>query len=180
MHGLVSILDETHFTKVTNLWDKLEEKYNLKGIRVTPIPHFSWQVAKDYNFTELEAVIEKVSQKISPFKIRTSGLGVFTGEFPVVYLAVVNDLNLIKIHSIICEGFNSIAIEPLIYYQPNLWVPHISLAYTDVNSENIGFLMKEISFIDFHWEISINNLAFIFEPDGEIGKVLYKSILSKK
>ena len=96
MHGLVSILDGFYFEEVKKIWDELEQKFNLKGIRITPFPHFSWQIAESYNFDFLEKKMELVTKNLKSFKVKTTGLGVFSGERPVLYIPVVKNEKLMK------------------------------------------------------------------------------------
>ena len=65
------------------------------------------------------------------------------------------------------------------YYSPTNWMPHISLAYQDVSRDNIGALMEKLSFRSFNWEMTIDNIALIYEPDGEIGALKFKHIFSE-
>ena len=174
MHGLVSLLEEEYYKKVVDIWEKLKESFNLEGILITPFPHFSWQVAEDYVFELLEQKMEEISQTIKPFVLDTAGLGIFTGEKPVIYIAINKNNQLIEIHKKIWDAFNEIASNSLEYYKSENWIPHISIAYEDVSKRNIGDVMRYLTFENFHWKIKIDNLAFIFEPTGEIGKLKYK------
>jgi 2'-5' RNA ligase len=174
MHGLVSLLDDVHYSIVVNLWKELEEKFELTGIKVTPFPHFSWQVAEDYNVDKIEDLMRETAKELKPFKIRTTGLGIFAGENPVLYITVSIDKTLLSFHEMIFNKFSVITKGALEYYNPGIWVPHISLAYTDLNQENIGDVISFLSFQDYHWEIDIDNIAFIYEPNGMIGDLRYR------
>jgi hypothetical protein len=61
MHGIVTLLDEINTINVQSLWQKLETECGLSGIKVTPIPHFSWQVAEDYELQSLEPFLRKIA-----------------------------------------------------------------------------------------------------------------------
>jgi len=41
MEGIVSLLDEEHTCLTEGLWAALEHEFGLRGISVTPFPHFS-------------------------------------------------------------------------------------------------------------------------------------------
>lgn len=64
MHGIVSLLNEDIYKQVKTIWHELENKCGLTGIKVTPYPHFSWQIAKDYNWSELETVLKEISANL--------------------------------------------------------------------------------------------------------------------
>lgn len=174
MHGLVSFLDASHYKIVEDIWSELETKFGLTGIKVTPFPHFSWQVAEDYEWDIMAEKMKEISEKTSPFIVRTAGLGIFSGESPIIFIAIIKDLNLIKHHEIIFDIIEPVAKGSVPYYHPNGWIPHISLAYFDITENNVGSVMKLLSFRNFHWEIEIDNIALIYEPTGSIGQLKHK------
>lgn len=169
MHGLVSLLPEPYYTRVETIWQELERRFGLTGIQVTPYPHFSWQIGEEYPTNLLEKAAQEISQTTPPLKITTGGLGIFTGEHPVIYISVVKTPALSAIHKQIWGRFTGVCngVSPL--YSPESWMPHISLAYEDVTPQNIGPAMQWLAFQDFHWQMTINNISFICEPSGAIG-----------
>ncbi len=174
MHGLVSLIEEEYYQRVEDIWGRLKKSFNLEGILIIPFPHFSWQVAEDYDFDLLEQKMEEISLTIKPFVLYTAGLGIFTGEKPVIFIAINKNNQLIEIHKKIWEMFNEIAFNSLEHYKSENWIPHISIAYEDVSKNNIGEVMRYLAFENFYWKMKIDNLAFIFEPTGEIGKLKYR------
>ena len=174
MHGFVSLLDNIHYSIVEDLWKELEEQFGLTGIKVTPYPHFSWQVAEEYNLDKIENLMQNLSKKLKPFKIKTTGLGIFAGENIILYITVTINRELLTYHEKIFNHFKGITHGIVQYYTPNNWVPHISLAYTDLTQDNIGEVVKYLSLKNYHWDIKINNIAFIYEPTGSIGELLYQ------
>jgi hypothetical protein len=49
MEATVSLLDEEHYRLTVSLWSELESQFGLRGIHVTPFPHFSYHVAQEYD-----------------------------------------------------------------------------------------------------------------------------------
>ena len=45
--GLVYFLDKSHYALVKEIWQELESDCGLKGINITPLPHFSWEIEID-------------------------------------------------------------------------------------------------------------------------------------
>ncbi len=180
MHGLVSLLDQTHYALVEEIWRELESDCGLKGIHVTPLPHFSWQIAEDYDWDTLEDTLQKIAVAAKPFTIRTAGLALFTGEKPVVYIPVVRTKELSAFHEMIWAQMAPISTNFSPYYAPSFWTPHISLAYGDVDLEKLHCLVDKLAFRTFEWEIEIDNLTLIFEPEGTIGQACYKFEFGKK
>lgn len=173
MHGLVSLLPQPFFQQVEALWQELETNYHLHGIHVTPLAHFSWQIAQDYDFERLETIIRDIAVRTPPFVVRTTGLGLFTGFRPVLFIPVVKDASLLKLHAEIWEQTQPASQGLSIFYNPERWMPHISLAYEDIDAQNIGPLMQALTFRTFNWEMTIDNIGLIYEPEGEIGRLKF-------
>jgi len=179
MHGLVSLLEKKYYTEVENLWNELEDRFGLRGIKVTPYPHFSWFVVEKFNSKMLEQKMQELSKKLKPFILKTAGIGIFTGESPVIYISIIKNEQLLTQHKMIYQELSG-AVDGIVpFYSPNLWVPHISIGYTDITKENIGEVMEYLSFKNFHWEMKINNYGFIYEPTGSIGQLRYKFSFKK-
>jgi len=88
MHGIVSLLPSPFYEKVEEIWKGLEKEAGITGVKVTPYPHFSWQIANNYNFVELEKVMKDIAYKSKPFMVYTAGLGIFTGKKPIIFIPV--------------------------------------------------------------------------------------------
>ena len=138
MNGIASLLDPSANSGVENIWQDLELKCGLHGIRITPFPHFTWQVTEGYELPRLENILQEISRNVQPFNIRTDGLGVFTGEKPVIYISIFKDELLMKLHSMLWEQTRGLATNPDQLYSPPQWIPHITLAYNDLTEENAG------------------------------------------
>ena len=74
MHGIVSLLDDQHYQLVEDLWAELKQEFAVEGVYITPYPHFSYQVATDYNVEELEDILHGFAAYHTPFQARTAGL----------------------------------------------------------------------------------------------------------
>lgn len=169
MHGVVSLLPSPHYDWVEALWDELEAKHGMKGIRITPFPHFSWQIGEAYDFSALKTCLESIAASQPPFKVRTTGLGQFTGEHPVLFIPVVKSPELVNFHQRVWQALLPITTGASPYYSPENWIPHISIGYEDLNTQNIGAVMQELAFRTFNWEFEVDNLSFIYEPSGFTG-----------
>lgn len=180
MAGLVSILDETHFALVEELWKNLKTDCGLQGIYVTPLPHFSWQVAESYQWDALEIILHEIASAAQTIQIKTNSLALFTAESPVVYIPVVRTKELSEIHELIWEKLTPISMNSNLYYGPSHWTPHITLAYRDVDMENLSCLMEKLAFHPIYWEIEIDNLTLIDDPEGASIKTRYQIKLGEK
>jgi 2'-5' RNA ligase len=106
-------------------------------------------------------------------------LALFTGEHPVAYIPVVRTKELSNFHEIIWQRISPISTRFSLHYAPSFWMPHISLSYGDLDAEKIHCLMDKLAFRTFNWEIEIDNLTLIYEPEGNIGQARYKYVFGE-
>ena len=165
MNGIASLLDDSHKTQVESLWCMLEEKCGLVGVRTTPFPHFTYQVVETYDQERLGPILQEIAKKTQPFIVKTTGLGLFTGRLPVIYIPLVKNEPLLQFHQRLWEQTSTVAqgISPL--YAPDMWMPHITLGLEDITSANLACAMEALAFQDFNWQIEVNSLAFIGMQD---------------
>ncbi len=62
MHGIVSLLDSAHYRLVEALWAELDEVCSVRGVYVTPFPHFSYHVAEQYEVDKLTEIVRQVAR----------------------------------------------------------------------------------------------------------------------
>lgn len=168
MHGLVSLLDPDHYARVETLWAQLETHCGLSGVKKTPVPHFSWQVTMDYDFGGLKLALAKLTTELAPFTVRTTGLGVFTGKNEIVlYISLIKDEKLFKRHQTIWQATLPYTAQPVAYYAPENWMPHITLGHGDVNEDSLACATRLLAREDFNWQIAIDNLLLVSQPEGE-------------
>jgi 2'-5' RNA ligase len=174
MHGLVSLLPTPYYQEVEKIWGELEEEFGLTGIKVTPYPHFSWNIAEEFDIESLKSTLLAITENLHPVEIRTTGIGLFTGSNPVIFIPVVKDAELVRLHTTIWKQIQPISKGLSPYYSPNAWMPHISLAYEDVDSSNLPRVVDKLAFGSYNWEMTIDNISFIYEPDGQIGSLMFQ------
>ncbi len=174
MHGIVSLLSSKYTEQVNTLWDELENRFDIRGVRVTPFPHFSWQIAESYQIDWIEATLHTIAERTQPFTVRTTGLGIFSGEHPVIYIPLIKTAELVAYHRLVWEALeeNSEVLSP--YYDPEHWVPHITLAFMDVTPQNVGPILQWLSFQTYNWEWQVDHLAFLHQEPGGVAKLQYQ------
>lgn len=146
----------------------------MTGIKVTPFPHFSWLIASDFDWPALENALREIASQTSSFTVHTAGLGLFSGPNPVVFIPVVRTAELSAFHQQVWESIQPLGIEISPLYSPVNWVPHITLAYADVTPANIPCAIQALAFQTYNWEMCVDNISFISEPDGHVGQIRYK------
>lgn len=169
MDGVVTILEPAYRARVEAIMQELKEQCGIAGGFVTPIPHFSYSIAPRYDQEGLQARLGALAAATRPFSVRTAGLGLFPGERPVVFLAVVKTPELMAFHQRVWEQTIDLAEAPSPYYAPDRWVPHITVAMFDVTRENINCLMQRLAFAPIDWELKVNQIGTIIQPPGGVG-----------
>ena len=128
-----------------------------------PYPHFSYHVAQHYDVEKLEPILKRITSNITTFPVRTSGLGIFTGTSPVLYIQVVRSLELTQLHGELWRELSMVGSGIQQYYHPEQWMPHITIGFGDINKDKLSQIMPALATRDFNWEITIDNIAFIYD-----------------
>jgi 2'-5' RNA ligase len=179
MHGIVSLLDEEHNQKVENIWRELALDCGLTGDQHIPIAHFSWHVAASYQIARLRPVLQEIAAVSEPFFVRATGIGLFTGERPVVFISLVKDDLMLRFHKVVWQKVNHLSLDPSPYYIPKTWVPHITLAETGWPGR-LACAMEKLVFQPFNWQIRVDNLALISEAEGHVEEMAFAFRFGKK
>jgi len=172
MHGLVTLLPEPFYSWVESLWGRLEENFGLNGVRITPFPHFSWNIAEAYERPQMDWAVAETALKTPVLKVQTDGIGLFPAPVPVLFIQVLRNPILDALHKQLWDRMQGIgrALSP--YYNAQNWQPHISLAYGDLTSEQVPAVRAWLEAQDtFRWEFEVNNIGYIHEPDGRVGEL---------
>ncbi len=167
MNGIASLLDQQTNIRVEKLWQELETRCGLIGAKSTPFPHLTWQVTEGYDQSRIGSILRNISGHTQPFIIHSFGLGIFTGEKPVLYISIFKEESLIRFHRKLWDQTQRFAQDPAIFYAPDQWVPHITLAYNDVNRGNLNCALQLLAFQSFEWEIKIDNLIYFSQIDNQ-------------
>jgi 2'-5' RNA ligase len=166
MNGIVSLLDDQSYQLVEEIWAELDQELGLRGIYITPYPHFSFHVAEQYDYTQLLLLLERFAAETPSFEITTAGLGIFSGPLPVVYITVTRSPLLTKLHQALWPALEPVSAGINAYYHPDRWIPHITLGHGDITWQNLPAVIRLLSGRNFSWTIPINNLA-ILRDDGD-------------
>jgi 2'-5' RNA ligase len=170
MHGLVTLLPEPFYSKVNTLWDGLETEFGLNGIRVTPYPHFSWNIAERYRRPSLDLVLAEIAAESSTIPVQIDGIGLFAAPRPVLFLKVLRNPDLNALHARLWENMQRVADGLSEYYSPEQWQQHVSLAYGDLESEQVPEVRTWLEAQEaYDWDFKVDNICYIYEPEGQVG-----------
>lgn len=169
LEAVVSLLDEVHDAQVRRVWAELERHFGLQGIYGAPYPHFSYHSAQDYPDDTVEDLLQQVAAATLPFTVRTSGLGVFSGSKPIVYVPIVRNPALEACHEALYGPLAQLAMNENTHYHPDTWLPHITLAYGDLDARVLPEVMRFLGERNFSWNIPVQNLALVYTRGQEQG-----------
>lgn len=178
MHALVSILEARYYHEVEGLWDRLERCCELSHIRLTPLPHLSWQLAGRYDETALLPALARLSESLGPLTVRTTGLGIFTGPSPVLYLPVVKDRPMLERHERLWAALAPHGSEVSPHYHPDRWIPHITLAHGVVTAAQLARAAEGLAEERFDWTLRLDNLALVCQEGDEVGRLVRRFSLT--
>ena len=177
MHGVVSLLDDEHYALAEHLWDEIEAGLGVHGLYNTPFPHFSYHVAEGYDVDLLESILRRCASHCTPFRVRTAGLGVFLGDYPVLYVVVVRSPALSALQQRLWRELAGASAGTVEFYHPERWMPHITLADGDVLKDHLPDIVRMLSARAFDWEIELNNLSLIYDTGTDQGVQLCFDLL---
>ena len=162
MAGITSVVVGTDLERVRSLWSILEDGFAVGRVAISPVPHVTYQAAKKYDIGLLSRIAEDLASKLRPVRVHASGLGVFTGPRPIVYIPVVRTPELSSFHLAVWSAASVAAQDGVDgYLHPARWIPHITLAQGDVTPENLGPIIERLEREPLEWELTLDNISVI-------------------
>ena len=163
MYAIISGLDQSSLEKVNEIRRLILEQCPPREEPVKLEAHLSWQGADDYPLEILDNSLSDLARQVEPIKVLTGGLGIFTGDEPVLHLNVSKSPRLMDLHYRIWQILHPIAIGPNMYFSPETWIPHITLYYGDRSTAQtlvcgLGKLIDK----KIELEITIDHLALAY------------------
>jgi 2'-5' RNA ligase len=134
-----------------------------------PFPHFTYQIAGEYDREAVVATLRTLALDIRPFRVRTTGLSQFDGPWPVVFIGVERSDLLRSVHQKIWNACLPLCRRPVSYYLPDAWVPHITLAHGEerntvpLTGELVARVRRSLRSEDLEWDLAIDNLTLVWD-----------------
>jgi 2'-5' RNA ligase len=167
MLAITSLLSQPHVLHINGIIKQLEEKFGIDDVQATLDPHLTYQLAGVRKLSALKHVLAEVAAATEPFPAFTTGLGVFPGERPVIYIPVLRSDALNALHRRILTATAPLCLATDKFSTPDRWLPHISLALHDTTPDLLGPVLSFLNQETYNLEITIDNLA-ILRQDGEL------------
>ena len=167
MLAITSLLSPPHVLRINAVIKKLEEKFGIDDVQATLDPHLTYQLAGVKKLSSLKKALAKVAAATAPFPAFTTGLGVFPGEQPVIYIPVLRSNALNALHQRILTATAPLCLRTDKFSSPDCWLPHISLALHDTTADLLGPVLSYLNQETYNLKIIIDNLA-ILRQDGNL------------
>ena len=167
MLAVTSLLDSKHTDLVNTIILDFEKEFGVKQVQATPDPHLTYLTTEALNRDLLKDYLDRVCHYGDAFHVYTTGIGVFPGEHPVIYIPILRTQPLNKFHSKLYKDISKLSIEVGQFSQPKFWMPHISLALHDTSLDMMTPMFKYLALLNFNWEIKVDNLTIFREKQKE-------------
>lgn len=171
MQAVVSLLPEPYHGQVLEIWDRLENRFGLNYIRVTPIPHFTWQLGEAYREEPVEAFLDELTRSLEPFKITTSGVNHFAGQNPTLFIEIAKSRKLMDLHEKLWGELSPHTLSPSPYYSVDYWQPHITLALEDLLWEDLDEVSDFVEQYPLEWKFTLDNLVILCQNPNGVAQV---------
>jgi len=169
MQAIATLLNRNADEKTTKMWQDLEKTCGLSGIKIPQDPHFSWFVAEKFDEPGLKNEFLDISLQLTEFEISANGIGLFTGEKPILYIPIVKTRKLLELHEEIWRLLSPLGVKLSAFYQPEHWIPHITITSDDASLANINCIIETILHLPLTMTIPVNNLALIYAEEKSAG-----------
>jgi len=161
MLAITSLLSSPHVRHINGIIKRLEEKFGLDDVQATLDPHLTYQLAGVKKLGALKAVLAEVAATTAPFPAFTTGLGVFPGQQPVIYIPVLRSDALNALHRRILAATAPLCLRTDKFSGPDCWLPHISLALHDTTPDLLGPVLSYLNRETYNLKLVIDNLAIL-------------------
>jgi 2'-5' RNA ligase len=166
MLAITSLLNPQNAQHINGIIQSLEDEFGLDDVQATPDPHITYQLAGVSKHEALKDVLQDIAASTVPFEAYTTGLGLFPGPNPVIYIPVLRSDELNRLHRRLLYATQPLCLRTDKFSQPELWLPHISLALHDTTPELLGPVLQYLNEQTFNLKLRISNLA-ILRQEGE-------------
>ena len=167
MLAITSLLSPPHVAHINLIIKRLEEKFGLDDVQATLDPHLTYQLAGVKKLSSLKKVLAEVAATTPPFPAFTTGLGVFPGARPVIYIPVLRSDALNALHHRILAATAPLCLRTDRFSTPDCWLPHISLALHDTTPDLLGPVLRYLNKETYNMHIVIDNIAILRQEGGQ-------------
>lgn len=133
--------------------------------------HISWIISQQMDVLKVEKTLKTISSTQSPMLISSGGLGIFSGEKPVVTLQLVRNSSLNILHNKVWTKCHKDMENSKPYYSPDFWMPHVTLLHDEFTTLDYSEFLMSCIYSPIQLDIPLTNLAIMYQ-DGQNAGVL--------
>ncbi len=161
MLALTSLLIAPNAARINRIIKSLEKEFGLDDVQATPDPHITYQLAGTAKLPALKSALRRVASSTAPFTAHTTGLGLFPGPNPVIYIPVLRSDALNRLHHRVLDATAPLCLRTDKYSGPECWLPHVSLALHDTTPELLGPVLTYLNQQTFNLKLEIDNITIL-------------------
>lgn len=167
MAGVISLLEPHDAGRVERLWDTMQREFGVLRGFPGAIPHVSYHLGDYPPDAPLQASLAALANQAAPFSAQVSGIGVFGGPAPVLYLAVARGPRLAALHAEVRAVMTSLGHDNNPYYEPDNWLPHVTFAQQNLSTEALPGVVSWLAAQPIQFAFQVTSLALATEtPDA--------------
>ncbi|MGF1507400.1 MAG: 2'-5' RNA ligase family protein [Anaerolineae bacterium] len=162
MGRIAALLDDHHTTLIRHL------RKEIRAENKPEVPHIALHVGR-YSAppTDLGSALRTFAAEMPPLKVTSTGLGLFTGRQPTVYLAVNRSEALNTLHHNVWYALRDHARDPVDHYRPAHWIPHVTLGYPP-NRRRLEQTVEALVSRSLVFTLTIDRLAVIDDAEVDV------------
>ncbi len=143
--GVMAALEGPALEEARRLWKWFEDQYGCREVYTSWIPHLAFQGGTCDDIAPIARGFDQLASTVIPFDLVTDGIATFEAPVRVIYMRVILTDELRQFHRHINQFLEAHCQKTLDLYQPDRWVPHISLAVEDISEESFKQALQELS-----------------------------------
>lgn len=166
MPGVISLLPEPFAGRVEALWEAMRREFGVPRGYPGAVPHLSFHIGNHDVDAAAEAVVERVARATRPFTVYSAGLGVFSGAVPVIHLCVARSPAAASLAGRLAAELERAGCPSSdLYFAPDRWMPHITLAHRNLPGVELGPLLGWLAAQPLAWEVPVASLSIARETE---------------
>ena len=166
MQAIVSTLEDPYREMALDLWGGLKAVTGLKQLTGAASPRFSFQLAERYDRAAVAAALRAVAAETSSFTVATGPAAVLRGPRHVVYLPVLANDGLDRLHRALWTRLGGLAEGLVDAHTPGLWAPHITLAAGHIDESRMPGVLRFLEGRDTRWTLPVTNIGHVADTSA--------------
>jgi 2'-5' RNA ligase len=161
LYAILSDLSGVALEAVLDQWDRVEQRFGLRRVRASTLPHITYACGQDARLAELQERLAAAAAQIEPFTVSLNGIGVFEGPSPVVFLRVEATPALERVHSLVASAVRAAGMDLIPHYHAGHWTPHVTLAVGDLGPAQLEPVLAELGRFPTVFQAELSSLTLL-------------------